>query len=52
VFSKNATDEELVLRNVIKLSSLADVFGPVEAILSRCDHEQVGLQEYYYYYYF
>ena len=41
VFAKSASDEELVLRNVIKLSSVVDVMGPVEAILKRCDNEQV-----------
>jgi len=35
------TDVELVLRNCVKLETIQDPVGPVDAILQRCSHEQI-----------
>jgi nuclear GTP-binding protein len=41
VFAKNASEVELVLRNVVKLESVEDPVAPAEAILRRCNKDQV-----------
>eukprot|EP00052_Salpingoeca_macrocollata_P000885 m.22749 g.22749 ORF g.22749 m.22749 type:complete len:608 (+) comp10941_c0_seq1:108-1931(+) len=41
VFSKTMSDEDLILRNCVKLETLADPVKPVDVILSRCNHAQI-----------
>ncbi|OWF35042.1 guanine nucleotide-binding protein-like 3 homolog [Mizuhopecten yessoensis] len=41
VMATGASDMSVILRNCVKLESLADPVGPVEAILKRCSKEQL-----------
>ncbi|XP_044523422.1 guanine nucleotide-binding protein-like 3-like protein [Gracilinanus agilis] len=42
VLSPSTSDTALILRNCLKIEQLADPVTPVEAILRRCNHEQLS----------
>ncbi len=41
VLATSGDPTELILRNCVNPDSLEDPVSPVEAILSKCDHQQV-----------